>query len=157
MRREVQKALPLEGGAHPGPLFAPRPRKAQPRPYSTTLPGRVRRGNERLAQLTYSAVRKQREDGISGWRRRKEQYDKLPWWEQFNRDVQAVYKEARRLTKLTGVVHSVDHIVPLKHKLVCGLHVSWNMRVITLDDNLRKANNWWPDMPMMQLDLLPDE
>lgn len=40
---------------------------------------------------------------------------------------------------------SVDHIIPLKHPLVSGLHVETNMRVIPLIDNLRKNNRFNPE------------
>ncbi len=54
----------------------------------------------------------------------------------------AFYKEARRLTKVTGVVHHVHHIVPLKAKdengihVACGLHYCLNLRVVTAEENL---------------------
>lgn len=41
----------------------------------------------------------------------------------------------------------VDHIVPLKHPLVCGLNVPWNMRRETVRYNQSKSNNYWPDCP----------
>jgi 5-methylcytosine-specific restriction endonuclease McrA len=44
------------------------------------------------------------------------------------------------LTKLTGERYVVDHIVPLISDEVCGLHVPWNLRVITQEENLRKSN-----------------
>lgn len=61
-------------------------------------------------------------------------------------EVQAFWDESRRLTAETGVQHSVDHLVPLVHPLVCGLHCPANMRVIPLAENIRKSNNTWPDM-----------
>lgn len=47
------------------------------------------------------------------------------------------------LAKERGLV--VDHIVPLNHPLVCGLHVQDNLRCITPELNGRKGNFYFPD------------
>ena len=55
-----------------------------------------------------------------------------------------IYMEAHDLRKqrnqLTGFDWHVDHVIPLKGKTVCGLHVWNNFAVIPKVDNLRKGN-----------------
>jgi 5-methylcytosine-specific restriction endonuclease McrA len=54
--------------------------------------------------------------------------------------MRGLYLQAQQLTKLTGERYVVDHIVPLINEDVCGLHVPWNLRVITQEENLKKSN-----------------
>lgn len=41
-----------------------------------------------------------------------------------------------------GPEYVLDHIVPLNHPQVCGLHVPWNMRVVTREENTLKGNEF---------------
>ena len=54
--------------------------------------------------------------------------------------IKEIYKEAKRISIETGIKHEVDHIIPLRGELVCGLHVESNLRIITRFDNNQKDN-----------------
>lgn len=79
-------------------------------------------------------------------KRRAAKLQAITAWSNLAR-IEGFYREARRLSAETGIPHHVDHIVPLVHPLVCGLHVPANLQVITASENSRKGNRWWPDMP----------
>lgn len=55
--------------------------------------------------------------------------------------IKAIYAKAKE----KGM--EVDHIVPLDGKIVCGLHCHHNLQLLTAEENKRKHNRWWPDMP----------
>jgi 5-methylcytosine-specific restriction endonuclease McrA len=64
-----------------------------------------------------------------------------PAWADLDK-IKEFYVEAARLTAETGVVHVVDHIVPLRGKRVSGLHTHHNLQVITALENKMKSNRF---------------
>lgn len=74
-------------------------------------------------------------------RRRKHREATPPWLSRHHKaQTRELYKVAITMSKTTGEQYVVDHIYPLRSEVVCGLHVPWNLRVITQAENLEKSN-----------------
>jgi hypothetical protein len=74
-------------------------------------------------------------------RRRKHREATPKWLSRKQRsEIRQIYQIAITMTQTTGEQYVVDHIVPLRSDHVCGLHVPWNLRVITQEENLKKSN-----------------
>jgi hypothetical protein len=65
----------------------------------------------------------------------------VPSWANLER-IEALYSLAAMFTSNTGEKWHVDHIIPIKNDLVCGLHVYENLRVVPASVNLQKSNKF---------------
>ena len=75
-------------------------------------------------------------------RRRKHRSATPPWLTRKQKsEIRQLYQIAITMTQTTGEQYVVDHIYPLRSEAVCGLHVPWNLRVVTQAENLRKSNS----------------
>jgi hypothetical protein len=74
----------------------------------------------------------------------------IPPW-QGTKELLQLNATAAWITKMTGMQHHLDHIVPVTHPLVCGLTVPWNLRITPYRYNLAKGNFWCPEqMPLFE-------
>jgi 5-methylcytosine-specific restriction endonuclease McrA len=74
---------------------------------------------------------------------RATKHNATPAW--LNKEQRALirryYFTARWVQNILGENIEVDHIVPIRGKEVCGLHVPWNLQLLTQIDNNKKRNN----------------
>lgn len=78
---------------------------------------------------------------LTSFRRRRFRDATPPWLSPRQKsEIRELYKIAITMSKTTGERYVVDHIIPLQGEEVCGLHVPWNLRVITQEENLAKSN-----------------
>jgi len=80
--------------------------------------------------------------------RRATKIQATPPWIGPEEAINEAYETARERSKSTGIPWNVDHIIPLKGKIVCGLHcglhVLENLRVIPEKTNHQKGNRYAP-------------
>jgi 5-methylcytosine-specific restriction endonuclease McrA len=73
--------------------------------------------------------------------RRARELQAMPAWlsAEHRAAIVELYREAARLTRATGIPHHIDHIYPLAGKLCSGLHVPWNLQILTAFANVAKG------------------
>ncbi len=78
--------------------------------------------------------------------RRATKLNATPVWADLGK-IQQIYTLCKQISETTGVLHHVDHVVPLQGRRVCGLHVESNLRIISATENISKSNNFLIEEP----------
>ena len=128
---------------------------------------KVKRDNIRDAQCSecrnerrrkqYAANREKAREGCRKWnaanrdkrnaldaKRRAAKLQRTPEWltKEHYKQMEDMYTKSHRLFEQLDVKYDVDHIIPLQGDNVSGLHVPWNLQVITAEENRRKNNKY---------------
>lgn len=74
-------------------------------------------------------------------KRRSKKLESTPNWAELEK-IEVLYQKAKWLSKLTGLVYHVDHIVPLQGENVCGLHCWNNLQILESSINFSKGNKY---------------
>lgn len=74
-------------------------------------------------------------------KRRASKFNATPSWSEKEK-IEVLYKKAKWLESLTGLKYHVDHVIPLNHPDVCGLHVWANLQILEGFINRSKNNNF---------------
>lgn len=84
-------------------------------------------------------------------KRRAKKYNATPDWltQEHLDEIECFYSAARAFKLYTGEAYCVDHIIPLQGEKVSGLHVPWNLQVLTEADNISKKNKLFLEKEMM--------
>ena len=103
------------------------------------------KNKEKLKQYRkkYKKQNSERYNFINSLRRSNKLKATPSWLSEFDLNyIQHIYIQAKELEKIDGNKRHVDHIIPLKGKQVCGLHVPWNLQILTAKENLTKNNRY---------------
>jgi 5-methylcytosine-specific restriction endonuclease McrA len=67
-----------------------------------------------------------------------------PKWlsEEHKEQMYTIYEVCQTVKRQLSVPHEVDHIVPLRGKIVCGLNVPWNLQILPKRINNTKSNRF---------------
>lgn len=101
----------------------------------------LNRGHISSKNREYKTVNKSRINAATAKRRAKKLCATPAWLTKEELvEIEELYEIAQAFKLYTGQEYHVDHIVPLQSKIVCGLHVPWNLQILEASENLSKHN-----------------
>lgn len=109
------------------------------------LKSRIRYGAtleyQRARKSAYKKLNRGKENALLAKYRATKKMATPPWLTALHfQQIEIFYDAAAKLTKEFGVKMDVDHIIPIQGEIVCGLHVPWNLQILTAKENQSKGN-----------------
>lgn len=100
--------------------------------------------NKESVAIRKKAYRANNKEIINSGAAKRRAAQKTPTWlSKFDKlKIRCVYSVAAMLTRENNEPWHVDHIIPLKGKSVCGLHVPNNLQFVRAENNLAKSNKY---------------
>lgn len=105
--------------------------------YSTQW--RIKNAEKERIRLAEYAKNNKDKLAIKNANRRAAKLQATPTWAD-TKIIERMYIVSSYLTEATLIPHEMDHIIPLKGKDVCGLHVHNNLRIVRRTTNRSKGN-----------------
>lgn len=95
----------------------------------------------KIRQQKWNAANKAKRNAIHAARRFSKK-NATPTWlsDKHKQEILDFYTVCEMFKTYTGFEYHVDHIIPLRGKTVCGLHVPWNLQILTASENKQKSN-----------------
>lgn len=100
------------------------------------------KNRERRLKAAKERYKKDPSKALADWHKRRAIKTKAcPNWltKDHKKQINEFFTTAKDLRWLSNEPLHVDHIVPLKSKEVCGLHVPWNLQILPKTENLQKG------------------
>lgn len=110
---------------------------------------RIRREikKEQIKNRVYEAANRGKLNAKEAKRRAKKLHATPPWLtEEHFKQIKNIYELAKKLEDFFGFPMEVDHEIPLQGENICGLHVPWNLLIMTREENNRKSNYFDPEV-----------